>query len=139
MITLDILRLIIDFGTCVLIWVVQLVIYPSFKFYTPHNLISWHRNYTKKITWIVLPLMLSQLVLSIVMLVEVVNVYTVLSLILILLLWGLTFVVFVPLHQAIDCGQGNPFVSQKLVKYNWMRTVLWSILFFISLSHFVFN
>lgn len=139
MITLDILRLIIDFGTCVLIWVVQLVIYPSFKFYTPHNLISWHRQYTIRITWIVLPLMLSQLVLSIVMLVEALKIYTVVSLILILLLWGLTFVVFVPLHKAIDYSQGNPAISQKLVKYNWIRSVLWSILFLISLSHFVFN
>ena len=55
---LEYIRLLVDAGFIVLIWAVQLVIYPSFKFYSNANLLKWHRLYTKRVTVIVLPLML---------------------------------------------------------------------------------
>ena len=55
--SLDLARLLIDFGFVVLIWAVQLVIYPSFGFYAKANLFEWHKSYTARVTYIVLPLM----------------------------------------------------------------------------------
>ena len=130
--TLDLIRLLIDFGFVILIWTVQLVIYPSFAYYSPSNLFKWHRLYTLRVTFIVLPLMFSQLVIAMVQLWNFQNWYTIGSSVLILVLWLLTFMVFVPLHQSIDKGDPKDNVCQKLVSKNWMRTVLWSILFVFS-------
>ncbi|MEO1009857.1 MAG: hypothetical protein AAFX53_01035 [Bacteroidota bacterium] len=58
----EILRLLCDFGLVVLIWSVQLIIYPSFQFYNPIELLLWHGIYVHRITYVVLPLMVGQLV-----------------------------------------------------------------------------
>lgn len=137
--TIDIARLIIDFGFLVLIWSVQLVIYPSFGFYSKENLLKWHRSYTARVTFIVLPIMLSQLVLVVIQLFETINWYTIVSLLIIVALWLLTFLIFVPLHQSIDNSTPVEDVCDKLVSKNWMRTILWSSLFFCSLINVVGN
>ena len=58
---IEITRLLLDFGLCILIWMVQLVVYPSFLFFSFNNLFTWHKTYTKAIALIVIPLMLGQL------------------------------------------------------------------------------
>ena len=134
---LELLRLIIDFGFMVLIWAVQLVIYPSFKYYNSSNLILWHQTYTKRVIVIVLPLMVTQLLLSVVHLFEILNWYSIVSFAIILMLWALTFLIFVPLHVSIDKGNPAENVCVKLVQKNWVRTCLWSLLFFISFFYFL--
>jgi hypothetical protein len=132
---IGLIRLLIDFGFMVLIWAVQLVIYPSFQFYNPENLFRWHRLYTRRVTVIVLPLMLSQLMLSIIQILVEINLYTVISLIIIISLWLLTFLIFVPLHQRIDRAEASDQPCRELVRLNWMRTALWTSLFLWSLFH----
>ena len=132
----DLARLIIDFGFMVLIWAVQLVIYPSFGFYNELNLISWHKKYTKRVTVIVLPLMTAQLVLTLIQLFQYQNWYSVISIIIIVILWLVTFKIFVPLHMSIDDGNPMENICNKLVRKNWLRTFLWSLLFFISLYYY---
>ncbi len=133
--TLDNFRLLVDFGFAVLIWAVQLVIYPSFVYYPKMELIRWHRKYTIRVTYIVLPLMFTQLILSVWQFLILRNFYTILSVILIGILWALTFAVFVPLHRKIDRGQPEVNTCSSLVRYNWVRTLLWSSIFLISLVH----
>ena len=134
---IEIMRLLIDAGFVVLIWAVQLVIYPSFKFYTKAHLFQWHRSYTKRVTFIVLPLMASQLVLAIIHLIKTQNFYTIFSITIIVTLWLLTFLIFVPLHQSIDTGKPVKNVCLKLEKKNWIRTLLWSFLFIISFFNYL--
>ena len=132
--SLEIIRLLFDAGLFVLIWMVQLVIYPSFTFYNPNNLKRWHDKYTKQITFIVLPLMLGQLASIGVQLWEDVTWYTLLSGVLVFLLWGSTFLKFVPLHNCITSGDFERKTLEDLILYNWGRTVLWSLLFLISVG-----
>jgi DMSO reductase anchor subunit len=134
--SLDLVRLIIDFGFVVLIWAVQLVIYPSLGYYSKENLYSWHRSYTTRVTFIVLPLMFSQLILSFLQLWDVQNWYTIVSVVSVIVLWLLTFLIFVPLHQSIDNKMLVHNVCHKLVHKNWMRTLLWTFLFIISIIHY---
>lgn len=136
---IELLQLLIDFGFAVLIWAVQLIIYPSFNFYSAENLLKWHRLYTKKITFIVLPLMLTQLVITIIHLWHIVNVYTILSMLIVVLLWLLTFIVFVPLHQSIDQAKNDKRTVNKLVHKNKLRTFLWSLLFVVSALNYFLN
>ena len=44
--------LLVDAGLVVLIWMVQLIIYPSFLHYD-NNLVEWHHKYTSRIALIV--------------------------------------------------------------------------------------
>ena len=50
----------VDFGLFILIWLTQLVIYPSFTYFREQDLTRWHRKYTRAISYIVMPLMLGQ-------------------------------------------------------------------------------
>jgi hypothetical protein len=51
---------VVSFGLIVLIWLVQLVIYPAFASIAPERFARWHARYTRTVTWIVAPLMLGQ-------------------------------------------------------------------------------
>lgn len=137
--TLELLRLIIDAGFVIFIWAVQLVIYPSFGYYSKVNLSIWHISYTKRVTLIVLPLMVGQLVLGVIHIWVLQNWYTLVSLAIMITLWLLTFLVFVPLHQRIDTNNTTENVCEKLVTKNWIRTLLWTLLFLVSLVYYVMN
>ena len=126
------LALIFDTGCLILIWLVQLVIYPSFLFYEVENLKKWHFKYTRMVTLIVLPLMLGQLITGIMGAVSEVSLSSI-KLVLILSTWAITFTLFVPLHNKIDSTDQIVDVTESLVKRNWIRTGIWSAVFVISL------
>ena len=131
--SITILRLLIDFGLVVLIWIVQRIVYPGFLFYKPDDLIKWHRVYTSRFTFIVMPLMLGQLGISIYQLIIKIELYTVLSLMIIILIWLSTFLQFVPVHNEIHKGKFSHKMLDTLIKKNWIRTFLWTALFLYSL------
>jgi hypothetical protein len=125
--------LLIDIGLVVLIWMVQLIVYPSFTYYQPKNLIDWHQKYTKGIAVIVIPLMLAQLVLALVGIFYQAYFISVFTLLIVLFLWIFTFLKFAPLHFKISEGKHDQKLLQLLVQRNWLRTFLWSILFLFHL------
>ena len=125
---------IIDFGLVVLIWIVQLVIYPSFQFYANDDLIRWHGKYTSSITWIVAPLMLGQIVTHGFDTFQNPGPIKIASLVLVLGTWFTTFLIFVPLHNKIDMKIDLPQTIHNLISYNWIRTIMWTLIFLISLS-----
>ena len=125
--------LLIDAGLVVLIWMVQLVVYPSFTYYPPKNLIEWHQKYTTGIAVIVIPLMLAQLVLAIVAVFYQPNFVSLFTLLIVIFLWIFTFISFAPLHFKISEGKPNQQLLQLLIRRNWIRTFLWSSLFLFHL------
>ena len=131
--SLAILRLLIDFGLVVLIWIVQRIVYPSFLHYNHKDLVPWHNTYTSRFTFIVMPLMVGQLGISIYQLILEINLYTVLSLIIILIIWLSTFLQFIPIHAKISKGKVSEKLLISLVKKNWIRTFLWTALFLYSM------
>jgi DMSO reductase anchor subunit len=126
---LELLRLLFDFGLLVLILMVQLIIYPSFQFYTSENLLRWHKKYTLAISFVVIPLMFGQLITSALQLIDERNAYTIGSVILIALVWISTFTQFVPMHHRINNGQAKESLLNQIVKRNWIRTFLWTCIF----------
>lgn len=126
---LETLRIGFDFGLLVLIWMVQLVIYPSFKYFNRNDLIRWHRVYVQRISYVVIPLIFGQTLIAIYQLYQTTSVYTAGSVVLILLVWILTFLLFVPRHNAVSNVRFDQNTLSELVLYNWARTVLWSIVF----------
>ena len=129
LLTLDLLRIVLDFGMVVLIWLVQLVIYPSLRYYAPQDLPRWHKKYMHNSSIVIIPLMLGQLVITCIQVYQNQNSYTILSLVILLILWAHTFFQFVPLHDAVKNTQTPEKITSKLVKLNWWRTLLWNFLF----------
>lgn len=128
------IQLLVDFGLVVLIWIIQLIIYPSFLYYKTENLIIWHKNYMPLIGYIVGPLMLLQLALVICLLIRQLSVYNGMSLVLIGIIWIVTFLQFVPIHKDISKGSVTNQLLLSLVKKNWLRTILWTVLFVFNLT-----
>ena len=131
------IRLLLDFGLLVLIWLVQLVIYPSFLYYEQNNLKRWHEKYTQKITYVVLPLMMGQLIITTVHLYDNFSTFTLGSFLIIIALWIMTFLIFVPLHSKISNNENNLSSIHQLIRLNWIRTLLWSGLFVSSLLYYL--
>ena len=136
--SIEIIRLLLDFGLLVLIWIIQRIVYPSFAFYNPEKLVNWHTMYTKRFSTIVIPLMFGQLGIAFYQLITQLNTYTIISLLTIAVIWISTFAIFVPIHSKIANNHGNQKMLTGLVKKNWIRTVLWSFLFIYSLLEISF-
>ncbi len=127
--SLAIIRLLLDFGLVVLIWIIQRIVYPGFLHYSTENLVVWHRQYTSRFSAIVIPLMLAQLGISAYQVIILTNVDTLLSFVVIIFIWISTFLQFVPIHSNISKGRVSDKMLKGLVKKNWLRTALWTLLF----------
>ncbi|WP_339840322.1 hypothetical protein [uncultured Maribacter sp.] len=129
---LEKIRLICDSGLLVLIWIVQLIIYPSFSYYKHEDLYHWHETYIKRIAIIVIPLMFGQLIATGLQVYYNQDFYTLASALLVIGVWVITFTVFVPLHKNISNKNSVQLSIEKLKLHNWLRTILWSLIFLLT-------
>ncbi|MEJ6777266.1 MAG: hypothetical protein QNK85_08095 [Crocinitomicaceae bacterium] len=129
---IDITRLVLDFGLFILIWMTQLIVYPSFLFYPAKEILAWHERYTKAIAIIVFPLMLGQLSITIFQVFITQNIYTFTSTLLVVFLWVITLSKFAPIHKQISLGKSSRKLLTNLIQGNWVRTVSWTLLFIMS-------
>ena len=126
-------KLIVDFGLVILIWMTQLVVYPSFTHYAANDLIGWHGRYTTAISIIVMPLMLLQVGLHGWQLINDFSWIGLGAVVLIGLAWANTFFFAVPLHNQIAAERNVLEAAASLVRVNWFRTVVWSLVFLLGL------
>lgn len=131
--TLIAARLVADTAALVLIWLVQLVVYPAFLHFQQAGFAIWHRDYTRKVTYVVMPIMLGQLLVYGYSLYHAVNLPLVVNAILIIFVWAITFLRAVPLHGKLDLEKDHLPLSTQLVSVNWWRTTLWSMVWLITL------
>ena len=134
---IEVFKLIVDFGILVLIWLVQLVIYPGFLHYSTQDLLKWHGKYTVGISIIVAPLMLAQLLLHGTDSYLDLNPLNVATLLLVIATWIMTFGWAMPLHSKINDGEQVVENVQKLVSMNKYRTLTWTLIFLISLIQWI--
>ena len=133
MITIPEIHSLVDFGMCVVLWLVPLVLYPSFLRGDPSDLLAWHKAYTFRVSFVILPLMFGQLVLAILSVTEDPSILEWLAFVFVLVCWILTFFVSVPLHRKIEQNDITRETRQKLIMTNWPRTILWSVIFGLGL------
>ena len=134
---LEITEVLLDFGLLILIWMVQLIIYPSFLYYSPKDLISWHHTYTGRIAVLVIPLMFGQLGVSAYQMYENFEILRLIKFILILFVWIFTFAYFAPTHKKISAGITSQNLLKQLVHFNWWRTIAWTLVSLISIIHLI--
>lgn len=127
------LQLVFDSGMFVLICLTQLVIYPGFTYFTDERLRQWHKVYTGRMTIVVMPLMLGQLLCGTLLLYKEVDVFSLIRILAILGAWLLTFLMAVPLHNKINKGINTNAIAKRLVVINRPRTLLWTIVFITTI------
>lgn len=132
-------KLIIDFGLVILIWMTQLVVYPSFTYYEESDLMQWHQRYTVAVSIIVMPLMLGQVLVHGVNLYQSFSFIGILTVSFIACAWINTFFFAVPLHNKIGSGEEVLKNAARLVQINWYRTGLWSAVFLMDLISYAKN
>jgi hypothetical protein len=123
----DFLSEINKFGNSLMIGVsilAQFIIYPSFKKTDFKSFNSYHLNYTKKMFYIAAPIMLVELFSSILLVYKYLYKIYLTSLFILILIWILTFVFIVPIHNFLS-KMHNKEKIDKMIKLNGLRTILW--------------
>jgi len=109
------------------IWVVQLVHYPSFKYVNESNYIIFQKYHMSNISYIVFPVMFTELITAILILFfGEESLFFMLSLICLFLIWVITGVLFTKFHNILQKGKDLKMI-EKMIKANWMRTLLWTL------------
>ncbi len=111
------------------IWVVQLVHYPSFSYVGEDMFPRFHRRHVMAISLVVVPLMLGEFLCGLYLAFTNVTYAAWVQWVcvcIIALTWLATFCILVPLHVKLNKGK-DPILIRKLTKTNWIRTGLWTI------------
>lgn len=111
-----------------LIWVIQVVHYPTFHWIKDEDYISYAVFHTNRITYIVAPLMIAELFLALrLFFIKDLALHWMLILVgLTLLVWVSTLLIQVPLHGVL-AAKKDVMAIEKLIQTNWIRTVAWSL------------
>ncbi len=109
-----------------LIWTIQLVHYPAFHFVAREQWSRFHAMHTRKITFIVFPLMLSELGIALWQLFHGPAPLLLIACCIPILQWCLTAFLFIPLHHKLSDGKDDSVIA-RTVNLNWLRTVFWSV------------
>ena len=110
------------------IWVIQLVHYPSFRFTDREKYVSFQIFHMRKISFIVMPVMVLEFLSGLLLVLYHSNYESLLriSFILLLIIWLVTALFFAQIHQKLSKGYDETLL-RKLVSFNWIRTLLWTI------------
>ena len=121
----------VDGGLFVLIWLVQLIIYPAFRDIREQVFTAWHNSYSKLMGAIVGPLLLAQASVEIIRATQ--QQASWLRIALIALVWMSTLFLSVPCHRHLQSAGKNVEIIKRLIQTNWIRTMIWTTLFLDSL------
>ena len=122
----------VDFAMFVLIWVVQLIVYPVFHKIDDRVFVSWHSSYCNRIGLFVLPLMLLQLIEAASASFFIDDMLAWLKAMGVLGAWIVTLVVSAPCHRKLSKDGMQTQVVNRLIRTNWLRTFLWTLVFVVS-------
>lgn len=110
----------------IIILLVQVLIYPQFKHVNSNDLSTYSKFHIKHISWVVIPFMLAEFFSLIVLWTNkgAWSFWLISATGLLVLIWALTFLKIVPLHNQI-CQRADSELLPKLIQLNAVRTLLW--------------
>ena len=110
------------------IWVIQIVHYPSFHFIEKELYTAFQKFHMNKISIIVIPIMLAELITGMMLFLDKSskNPFLIVSFVILVLIWLITGVFFSKAHNELMTGYQELVVNQ-LVVMNWIRTLLWTL------------
>ncbi len=110
-------------GLC---WLVQIVVYPQFARVGADQFGAYHRFHMAYTSIAVVPVMVTEAVLAILILVrDPQNPLAITSGVLLAIVWINTFAQEVPTHEKLKRGLDLPHI-QRLIRWNWPRTLAWT-------------
>ena len=112
--------------------IVQLVVYPSFKNLKKKSFTTFHKNYTKKMLFLVGPIMLLELIASLILVFKFDQIK--LPLVPLSFVWFLTFLLIVPIHNKLS-KRFQEIEHKKLINLNFYRTLAWVVKFAFTLIY----
>lgn len=128
---LFIIQLLSSLWMCSLIWVIQLVHYPSFLYLNPSKRIEFSKLHQFRISFLVMPAMLLELFsLGALLFLDTNHLLLWLAAILLAIIWISTVFLQVPQHKLLStetCNQKTQQSAKFLVLSNWIRTLGWTI------------
>ena len=110
--------------------VTHFVTYPSFKLIDTKKFSKFHKGYTKKMLFIVGPIMTIEFLSIVILFCMNTNFHFFVQFGLVSLIWILTFFLIVPIHNELE-NQFENKLNQKLIKLNGFRTSLWILKLFL--------
>ena len=124
---LTIFNIAISWGLLLLIWLVQIIIYPGLSRIHSKDFVNCHSWYVVRISVIVMPLMIGEAIITIAWLVWTkVSIYAAVTAGLVVIIWLSTFILQVPIHKYLRSGKDDSYI-RRLVATNWIRTIAWSL------------
>ncbi len=123
-------------GDLILIWMVQIIIYPGFFSVPTAEFASFHASYSRRITAFVAPLLGGQLGLAILAVTREPSSQEWIVLGCIVFGWISTFTLSVPCHAALSADGKRDDTLRRLVRTNWVRTIAWTLAFGVSFFGF---
>ena len=120
------------------IWVIQIVHYPSFHFIEKELYTAFQKFHMNKISIIVIPIMLAELITGMMLFLDKSSKspFLIISFVILVLIWLITGVFFSKAHNELIAGYQELVVNQ-LVVMNWIRTLLWTLRLLL-LTYFVY-
>tara|TARA_B100001093_G_C26827825_1_gene1014814 strand:+ start:729 stop:1202 length:474 start_codon:yes stop_codon:yes gene_type:complete len=122
----------IDFAMFVVIWIVHIIVYPSFLFLEQKKFLDWHMYYCRKISYFVLPLMTLQLIETVTACFFVGRVWEWIRLVGVITAWAITFFHSAPKHKKLSNQGKNVRVIESLILGNLFRSTVWTVVFSVS-------
>lgn len=108
------------------IWIIQLIHYPSFANVSPDQFLQFHAQHTMAMGYLVGPVMVIELVAGSWLLLNKIDFFSVTQFLMVVALWILTFFISVPLHNKLAVGFDLATIK-ALIHTNWPRTILWTL------------
>ena len=110
------------------IWVIQIVHYPSFHFIEKELYTAFQKFHMNKISIIVIPIMLAELITGMMLFLDKSSKspFLIVSFVILVLIWLITGAFFSKAHNELMTGYQELVVNQ-LVVMNWIRTLLWTL------------
>ncbi len=114
-----------------IIWFIQIVQYPSFVLTDPSYFQKFHHFHSEKITFIVAPIMILELIFTLIFAIyqtkPLERIIAAASFLLIVLIFISTILIQVPIHNQLSANGKNIQVINELISTNWTRTILWTL------------
>ena len=111
-----------------IIWIVQLLHYPTFKFIDQSKYEVFQGFHMRRISYLIIPIMLIELGSGVVILILNSTLYSPFgfSMLLLVFIWVLTALLFSKVHSSLLKGF-NEVSIDKLINFNWIRTISWTV------------
>lgn len=112
-----------------IIWFVQIAHYPLFAEVGDDRWDAYHREHSRRTTWVVIAPMTLDLLTSVALVLErppqVEAWLAAAGALAAIATWAVTGALAVPAHRALGAGW-NGAIGSRLVRVNWLRTVAWT-------------